>query len=402
MGKLNHYLIESLAPLVFRAGKPFSHYASSLDVIFPMPSTAAGLLRAISIGQKKVSFAKTRCELNDPEYQQLLAIQSRGPYLVRYAADGQYELLFAKPSNAVYVKNTEQNSTDQCHEHAPITLLRKLPKRINDEECGSDLPTGLCHVMLEESVRAKPITGVQYWSFNHIQAWLAGESLSYTDVEQYGLQQLPVEIRTHIEIQDETSAIKIGQLFQTASLDLNHQQSETGAWEQHRLGFMLQTELELTDDLVTFGGERRLSNLKPLTQIDLQQKTSPLLQQINQAKGFSLYLMTPAIFKHGYLPAWLDREHLKGQLPNTQLKLHLKAVALEPWVAVSGWDSLLCRPKAMRKAVAAGSIYWFELDGEMDQHSLNLLLQPLADHAQDRSDGFGQTLLTPWQASSVS
>ncbi|MDH1712727.1 type III-B CRISPR module-associated Cmr3 family protein, partial [Acinetobacter johnsonii] len=50
------YLVESLSPLVFRAGKPFGAQAYQTDANFPLPSSAAGLIRALYLDQKNIPF----------------------------------------------------------------------------------------------------------------------------------------------------------------------------------------------------------------------------------------------------------------------------------------------------------------------------------------------------------
>ena len=46
------YLIDSLAPLVFRSGRPFGSQVGQEDVNFPMPSSAAGLVRTQYLQQQ--------------------------------------------------------------------------------------------------------------------------------------------------------------------------------------------------------------------------------------------------------------------------------------------------------------------------------------------------------------
>jgi CRISPR-associated protein Cmr3 len=51
----------------------------------------------------------------------------------------------------------------------------------------------------------------------------------------------------------------------------------------------------------------------------------------------------------------------------------------------------------MRKAVAAGAVYWFELlDEPPAQFLASLWLAPLSDDPQDQRDGFGLGLPAPW------
>lgn len=91
---------------------------------------------------------------------------------------------------------------------------------------------------------------------------------------------------------------------------------------------------------------------------------------------------------------------MKGKIPDTEISVQLKAVAADRWQGVSGWDSILWKPKATRKAICAGSVYWFELINP-EILSVEILekleQQPWSEHQQDQCDGFGSALLTAWQ-----
>ena len=66
---------------------------------------------------------------------------------------------------------------------------------------------------------------------------------------------------------------------------------------------------------------------------------------------------------------------------------------------MSGWDLAQYKPKAMRKAVAAGAVYWFAVEGDIPKNLHELLcFKPLSDDTQDQKDGFGLMLPAAWQA----
>ena len=52
----------------------------------------------------------------------------------------------------------------------------------------------------------------------------------------------------------------------------------------------------------------------------------------------------------------------------------------------------------MRKAVAAGAVYWFELLSENADGIEALAFSSISDHPQDQKDGFGIVNIAPWQA----
>ena len=402
-----NYLIEPLAPLVFRSGKPFGSQASAADVIFPMPSAAAGLIRATSINQKKADIDEHSVEdVTYQPYQQILAIKSTGPYLARFDESLQHvEILVPKPADALYFEAQTDNA-DNDEANSKVQLVRLSPKPL-DADCGSDLPEGLLPVQMETAIKGKPKPGVAYWTLEHLKKWQAGHNIDFDTLQNQGITQLPIDLRTHVAIDSKSKATKTGQLFQTASFDFGYTKIEgenTGGrsvWCDHRLGFIIQTEQSLNEDMVTFGGERRLSRFVPINISEnfYDDSAEALLKKINDANGFRLTFLTPCIFANGYLPTWLDATTKKGVLPNTDTTVSLKACAIDKWQAVSGWDSILWKPKAMRKAISSGSVYWFELDSELNMSDLEQMLYHVwSDDNQDKRDGFGSAIIAPWQA----
>lgn len=377
------YLIEPLAPLVFRSGKPFGSEVGADGAQFPLPSSLAGLLRTVYADQqpRPLNFAEAQAEL--------LQQSVRGPFLVRYCPDQEKQatLLLPKPADALYLSDAEG--------HGRVARLapRALPAGV-----GSDLPEGLLPVQMLEPCPDKPSKGPQFWALADLLSWQAGQQVAFADLEKNGYTSLPMDIRTHVGMDNHTQAGADGKLFQTASLDFGATR-EGQKWSDQRLGFWATSSVNLKPDLVTFGGERRLSRLSPLA---LQPKPAAnLTEQVRRAGGLRLTLLTPAIFAGGSLPGWLDA-HLQGEIPGTGLRVRLVAQAIERWLPVSGFDLKAWKPKVMRKAVAAGSVYWFEVLGPVPEGLENTLwLQAISDQEQDRRDSFGVVLPSAWQPTSV-
>ena len=122
-----------------------------------------------------------------------------------------------------------------------------------------------------------------------------------------------------------------------------------------------------------------------------------LASQIREAGGLSLTLLTPALFTEGWYPTWLD-EKLEGTPPGCDgLRLKLRAAAIDRWQPHSGWDLAQQSPRAGRKLVPAGAVFWFQILQD-DDNALNVLwLNHISDQEQDRRDGFGLALPQPWQ-----
>lgn len=398
MSDVYRYLVEPLAPLIFRSGKPFGAMSGADGASFPLPSSASGLLRALTLEQGKEGFkgnnTEKRATITDEYSQQLKQIRSKGPFLVRYEYDERnviknFTVFVVKPADALYLKSAASSIDPD--------IIRLIPKPF-EEGVGSDLPKDLIPVQTEIEVKGKPASGIQFWALKDFIDWQNGVQLEYSRVKENGILSLPNEERTHVAIDDNSLSSEDGKLFQTSGLDLQHQQIDGAlGWTQQRLGFLFESTQKLTDVLATFGGERRLSHLKEMPNTDWQQLNKNLYQKLSKLKGLRLTLVTPAIFANGYIPKWLD-DSLIGVIPNTSLKVQLKAVSIERWLPVSGWDLHQWKPKAMRKSVAAGAVYWFDIVGEISKDiAQQLWFSPIGDDQQDCLDGFGLVLPAAWQ-----
>ena len=108
-----------------------------------------------------------------------------------------------------------------------------------------------------------------------------------------------------------------------------------------------------------------------------------------------MVLTTPAIFKQGWKPGWINDE-LMGDLKGVKLKL--VGVSNGRWRAVSGWSLAPPRgPKPIRRMVPAGSVYFFEVDKPGDASPLaDLWMHSVSDDKQEQRDGFGLAVWGNW------
>ena len=107
-----------------------------------------------------------------------------------------------------------------------------------------------------------------------------------------------------------------------------------------------------------------------------------------------MVLATPAIFKDGWKPGWLTNG-LEGELYGVKLKL--VGVSNGRWKAISGWSLASPRgPKAIRRMVPAGSVYFFKCGQGVATQLANHWLQSVSDDPQAQRDGFGLALWGTW------
>lgn len=111
--------------------------------------------------------------------------------------------------------------------------------------------------------------------------------------------------------------------------------------------------VELTaQGFIRLGGEGKAASYEA---ISLSKPATPDWQEHN--KGFKCYLATPAIFKQGFLPEWLDPETLQGEVAGYKIKL--ETAAFGRFIPYGGFDLERNEPKPVYKAIPAGAVYYF-------------------------------------------
>ena len=152
-------------------------------------------------------------------------------------------------------------------------------------------------------------------------------------------------------------------------------------------------DANMPSSLGHLGGERRPAVLTVLDDSKTEKNwfTCPttLREKFANQKCIRMILMTPAIFKHGWKPAWLDSNSSNPPQALGKVKLKLISAAVGRREPVSGWNLRSDTPRAVRWMVPAGSVYFFEvLDGNLND-LLEAWLKPVSDNEQDRKDGYG-------------
>lgn len=370
------YLIEPKAPLVVRSGRPFDDQSGADPARFPPPSTLAGALRSAHARHRGREYGPWLGE-----------IAVAGPLAARLDANGEpTQLLVPRPADAAYLW------TRDAAGQRVARLVRAAPQPPAHGE-GCDLPDGLWPVMLTESVQGKPAAGPRWWAWTDLLAWHGTAELPPDfagDVTSNGWTPPDDEIRTHVGIDARSGAAETGKLFQTAGLcfwqrpqDAKDRPEGASGLPPFQVGLIGCLAGDIGPGLLTLGGERRLSALREAPAALWPQRPQHLVADIRRAGGLSLTLLTPALFRRGWRP------QLDG--------LQLRAAALERWQPHSGWDLAKQQPRAGRKLVPAGAVYWFKLDDGISDDALAALwLAPVSDDAQDSLDGFGLAVPQPW------
>jgi CRISPR-associated protein Cmr3 len=109
---------------------------------------------------------------------------------------------------------------------------------------------------------------------------------------------------------------------------------------------------------------------------------------------FKLYFATPAISANGWLPCWLDVQSLRGQWDNVDVQLIAAAVGKPQ--AIGGRDLARNSHRYIRRAVPAGSVYFFETGASDDEVLAAFDGQCVSDLETDARIGFGLCYVGGW------
>lgn len=360
------------SPLLFRDGKPFSAAAgtetAARSLPMPLPSTLAGFIRT-QIGSGS-HWSWNQHDLEKSHTIPVAGLLTRGEQPV-----------FPAPRDAVIYKDGDGNK--QIMRLRPLSTLNGA---------GTDAPDGVRP--LEVTQDLKPETGYAYWMQADMTTWLKGETPNAATLEN--IEGLPLETRVHVGIDSKSGAADDGQLFSVA-----YRSFESNNDGKHHT-WSIRARVKLPDgtrlsQLGHFGGERRVATLTERSDDHLWRCPPDLREAVLGSTRLKLTLATPAIFAHGWKPAWLtstDSANMPKGLFDAGLELIGAAVGRrEP---VSGWNMRENQAKAVRYMVPAGSVYFFKIPEGKQKQILENWLKPVSDNEQDRKDGFGLALWGVW------
>jgi CRISPR-associated protein Cmr3 len=363
--------IHALSPLLFRDGKPFGTAGgtetSARSLAVPLPSTLAGFIRTqIGLGS---TWKWDKDNLEKAHTIPVAGLLTRDSQIVLPA-----------PRDAVIYKDKTQQ----------LQIMGLKPLELANN-AGTDAPEGMKPLEVTQDV--KPETGYAFWTKEDMTTWLLNE----TPEKLEKIEGLPLETRVHVTINPKTLASEEGQLF-SVSYRSFESKSDSG---HHTWG--IRTRVKLPDKttisrLGHLGGERRTVTLEEQDIRNWWDCPSELKEKIRGSKYLKLVLATPAIFRHGWKPAWLENQD-SANMPKGlhDVKLKLVSAAIGRREPVSGWNIRENNPKAVRYMVPAGSVYFFEIEDGMQEKILENWLKPVSDNEQDRKDGFGLALWGVWK-----
>jgi CRISPR-associated protein Cmr3 len=400
-------------PLMVRDGRPFggAGAAKARSLSWPYPSVTTGAVRTL-LG--KLAHSGPGDPFADPTLiESLKQVSVGGPLL---EANG--ELYVPAPSDFLLVQ-------PEGGDIGSAPLLQPLRPQPLSRGGGCNLPYDSLWPIAVADTR-KPIEPPTFWSAERLAQWLAtdsppdfhvprGDSLTTGAAAATNrggfLPSLEKEERVHVMIDPETLTSSDGDLFLTQGLafPMGFSLGVRIAAEDNRLVAGL--ELLVRQPIMhPMGGERRLAEFFLERDGSGWRFPASVVAGLRTAWGVRMALVTPGLFKHGWLPGWLKegapdaggRCLYEGSPPGLdRVKLVLRGACIGRWRPVSGWSLEAGRvgPKPVRRLVPAGAVYFFEVkDGTPAELAERLWLQPVSDDPQDRQDGFGLAVWGRWDS----
>jgi len=315
--------IEAIDTLFFRDGKPFGesgdNWASSLT--FPLPSTIYGAIKAIYFSQHPDKFKRfVEGEIEDPtsklEIKKIYFTLNNNPYFIF-----PYDLVFENLGTKKKIN---------------ISLL-KLSSRIVSNLDNMDvlIYTGSKDVDRKDCLMVRS-------SFKN---YLKGD---VTKIKNFKFIEKVInkEFKIGIGREKNTKNVANGKLY---NIGMNR-------FGNNKSIFKIVVEFDGVDveerGIFRFGGEGKAASYRLVdNRLDLDNNF-----EIQNGDIIKFYLLTPAIFKNGWYPDFLDDDF---RFKKDGIELKLKAAAIGKPIYVGGWD--IDKPKRMYKAVPAGSVYYFEV-----------------------------------------
>ena len=370
--------INALDTLFFRNGKPFSMGAETwADGIFPpYPSVIYGALRSVYFAEHMEEFQKLKREKKlDPEMDPTTKLKIKGIFLRI-----NDEIHFPLPLNCVKEKNGNKGNCFALYPKPTMGFSSNYP----------DLE-GILSYSISDRNKIETIPDAIF-SVLEFEAYLNGRS---SDFYYFELNKcLLREPKIGIARSPNTHTTEEGRLYRVDMRRLANK-------ENVRVSIVANFEgLEIpASGVLKLGGEGKAGDYKIDKDNSIEKEITIKPPELKEdERQFKVVLITPAIFKNGWIPGWIDKEKLTGEYKNEKdetskrasevIGVKLLAGAIGKPINIGGFDMKAKKPKPMYKAVPAGSVYYFELlNGAMED--VNEVFHQAAISDMYPEQGFG-------------
>jgi CRISPR-associated protein Cmr3 len=376
------WLIEPRDSLIVRDGKPFSadagNRADSLQ--FPFPSTITGAVRTRAGLAKLDGDRSGFYESLTDELQREISV--RGPLLAEINEDSA-DFLFPAPADCIIFQTEEREDVARLVPLLPIDKQGDFVANLDLHLCG-----------LSEFQKGKPHTKApRFWLWSAFDMWLREPKAQEMNLSELGISGLEKDRRTHVVIDRRTKAAQEGGLFETRGLEFIRRRPDGSGYKRYALALEVNYgnfDARVKEGIAPLGGERRLAFWRKI-ETTFPPCPEEIKNEVSKRKSCRLILLTPAVFEQGFLPTWLLSVH--------SVSVEIKAVAVNRYQVISGWDFKLGKPKGTRRVSPAGTVLYLKLDGSegaIRNWIERVWFSCISDDEQDRKDGFGLAALGVW------
>jgi len=354
--------IDALDTLFFRDGKPFTMGTETWGkgIFPPYPSVVYGALRTLyfSYDVDALKYTSSFDESNPSDPTKALTI--KGFYIQR-----GYDLIFPLPMDCVKEKDIKEKNK---------LLLLKPQSMQGTSNCKT--------AMVFRTGEDKKIENIEDgWTDSPtISEYLADNcnNMYCTRLSDFVLSE---------------SKIGIGRDNKTRTAE-DSMLYRIGMKRLKDVSIVVDVEglnLPVKSGLMKLGGEGRPVSFTVVEEIEKMAVPPPKLME----KKIKIYLATPGIFNNGWLPGGIDENTLEGSINNIRLRLVTAAIGRPLYIG--GFD-MKKGPKPMKRAVPAGSVYYFELLGDYDSKEVAKALhnKAISDNEAYRKQGFGIIYIGRW------
>lgn len=378
--------IEPNDVLMFRDGRPFAggddHFARG--TFPPSPATIYGALRSHILSHHWSEFdnfkndqrqipENVKKEIGTPDELGSLALCQ---FTLAIKNGNGVEQMFPMPKDVVMEKGSSpcpSLAKRGISEKEELYILN--PTSFSGIKTITDIPQGLSNMWHPSEKAMEAASG--FLSSKEMSEYLLGKSPSERTPPD---KLFDTEERTGIQKSRKTRSVETGRLYSVEYFRLSE-----------HTGFAIEvgnTELLLPSGILRLGGDNR--SARYATESWNEILVDQIKKKIAETKHFKLVLTTPAIFKKGWLPDWINTDTKQGWINGISVKLTGACVG-KP-IGIGGYDFVKNQPKVMKKAVPAGSLYYFGLtEGDVDSLFENVWLKSISD--EKTQEGFGITLI---------
>lgn len=360
--------------LMFRDGRPFSggddHFARG--IFPPSPSTIYGAFRShvLSIAWSEFNkFASNPDQIPSHIQKEIGTPEKIGSLMLRQVVLAEkdrtgVQQFFPMPKDIARQKGEDKKG---------LYLLK--PRVFPEDRMMTDLPNGLFYPWSPTEAVLEPVSG--FLSDREMSNYLIG-NIPENWIDNDDLYR--IEERTGILKNRVSRSVEQGGLYSVEYFRLKKD-----------VGFAVEvanTELLPESGILRLGGDNRTAYYSKTLWNNIP--IDPVKEKIAETHRFKIVLISPAIFKNGWLPGGIDHTTMEGSINGIAVKI-IGASVGKP-VGIGGFDLVKKMPKVMKKAVPAGSVYYFELkESNIDRVFEQIWLKSISD--EKAMEGFGISLI---------